>query len=108
MLEVGKFYQTGQYWLMFSSPEYTLGSLAVAYSPGEVDAGSLGMLLALAGDRSGAPVHCTMPDGMFVVLEVEDVGPRSDCHYKILTSEGVVGWIFYPYWRAGEIEEALR
>lgn len=107
MLEVGKFYQTDQYWLMFSSPEFTLGSLAVAYSPGEVGAAGLGMLLARSGDRTGAPVHCTMPDAMFVVLEVEDHGPRSD-YYKILTAAGTVGWIFYPYWRFGEIWEAQR
>ena len=105
-MEIGNLYQVKQYfWLLFPSKDIavTAARTDAAVAPGSAAAASSASASAAnwANYWSGqlsCNVSYISPNSLFMLLE------QDGKYYKVLSTEGMVGWIYFPEWCKEHIE----
>jgi hypothetical protein len=99
IMEVGKLYSVKQYfWLLFPSKDIAAGAVPAA-AVARVAAAAAALVAAYWSSRLSCDISYISPKGIFMLLE------QDGKYYKVLSTEGMVGWICFPEWWKEHIAE---
>jgi hypothetical protein len=98
-MEIGKLYQVKQYfWLLYPSKDIAVAVTADA----EAVAGVTVVIAAGYADYWSREFNCNVSfvpqNSIFMLLE------QDGKYYKVLSTEGMVGWIYFSEWCKEHIE----
>jgi hypothetical protein len=93
-MKIGSLYQTkNYYWMLYPSKDTAIGTGA------EVAATAAAAAAAYWSRELGCSVSYISPNSLFMLLE------QTERFCKVLSTEGMVGWIYLTLWCKKDIEE---